>query len=140
MSDFLEWGDLGDIPDQSLLTDGPYLLTIKKAGMKDAKTGRRGFYVMLTTDEVQNHRPLFNSLWFPQKGDDESKALVMLTMIKTFFDAAEYDYSAITGPAALEEHLGELEDLQVRASVSTQPADEQQGIPEQNVVKAWLNK
>lgn len=138
-SDFLTW-DLSEIPDQTLLEDGPYLFTIKKTAMKDAKTGRKGFYCMLLTDEVPNHRPVFNSLWFPMKGDDESKALIMLTMMKTFFDAAEYDYSAITSPAALEEHLGELEDLQVRASVGTQPADEQEGTPAQNTIKAWLNK
>ncbi len=138
-SDFLTW-NLGDIPDQELLPDGPYLFTIKKTGMKDAKTGRKGFYCMLITDDVPNHKPLFNSLWFPRKGDDKTNAETMLTMMKVFFDAAEYDYSAITSPGALEEHLGELEDLQVRASVGTQPADEDAGTPAQNVIKAWLNK
>lgn len=138
MSDFLEW-DLPGLPEQTLLPDGPYLFTIKKLAMRDASTGRKGFYAMLLTDEVPNHRPIFNSLWFPMQGDDEDKVLVMLTMIKTFFEAAKYDYSAITGPAALEEHLAELEDLQVRASVGTQPADEAAGRPEQNVVKSWLN-
>ncbi len=138
MSDFLEW-NLSELPEQTLLDDGAYLFTVKKAGMKDAQTGRKGFYVMLLTDEVPNHRPVFNSLWFPKQGDEESSAIVMLTMIKTFFDAVGYDYSGIGGPAALEEHLAELEDLQVRASVGTQPADEEKGLPAQNTIKAWLN-
>ncbi len=139
MSDFLEW-DLAGLPEQTILDNGSYLFTIKKAAAKTASTNRKGFYVMLLTDDVPNHRPVFNSLWFPMQGDEESSALVMLTMIKTFFDAVGYDYSGITGPAAMEEHLSELEDLQVRASVGTEPADEARSLPIRNEIKAWLNK
>lgn len=136
MSDFLNW-DLANIPRQAPIDAQKANVTTKKASMLHSdNTQRDGLQLMFTLDDFPNATPIFDNSWFPMEGDDPGKAQTMLGMLRDRFEGLQYDYSHITNFASLEEHLGELEDLQAGASIGFEPKNEKEGWPAKNTIKA----
>ncbi len=137
MSDFLSW-DLANLPDKEPIDAQKALVTVKKADITTAATGRKGLNVMFLIDAHPNAMPVWDSRWLPMEGDAPEKAEVMLTMLRDFFVGVQYDFSHITNLESLEEHCGELIDLQSNASLGFEPANLEEGYAAKNTIKALL--
>lgn len=104
--------DLSDIPEQAPVAEGvEYDLRITK--VKDVvsnKTGREGIMLICEVIGEENAESVFERLWLPMDGDDETKARTMWRMVKEFLisigaptdglDASELEgieFSAILG-------------------------------------------